>query len=186
MLPIFGVYIKAIGMLSTTIQQALNNQIKIEADSSQFYLAMASWAETQGLNGTANFLYTHSDEERFHMLKLVKFVNERGGKALIPALDEPPTTFGSLNEVFQNLLDHETAVTAEINGVVDICLQEKDYTTHNFMQWYVSEQIEEEGLARTIMDKLNMIGQDKGGLYLFDRDLENFTPASGSGGAGAK
>jgi ferritin len=74
-------------------------------------------------------------------------------------------------------------VTNEINGVVDLCLKEKDYTTHNFMQWYVSEQIEEEALARTLIDKLNLIGSDKGGLYLFDRDLEGMTaqPAAKGG-----
>lgn len=159
-------------MLNKKVEEALNNQIQIEAESSQFYLAMASWAETEGLNGTAAFLYEHSDEERFHMLKLVKFINERGGHAVVPALKQPPITFESIQQIFQNLLDHEVAVTQSINEVVHICLQEKDYTTHNFMQWYVSEQIEEEGLARTIMDKLNMIGSDKGGLYLFDRDLE--------------
>ena len=168
-------------MLSKPIEKALNNQIKIEAESSQFYLAMASWAETEGLNGTSNFLYQHSDEERFHMLKLVKFVNERGGHAVVPALSQPPKTFKSIKQIFQNLLEHEEMVTREINNVVDICLQEKDYTTHNFMQWYVSEQIEEEGLARTIMDKLNMIGSDKGGLYLFDRDLEGFTANDSQG-----
>lgn len=165
--------------MSPKVEAALNNQIRIEAESSQFYLAMASWAETEGLNGTANFLYMHSDEERMHMLKLVKFVNERGGKAVVPQLPQPPLEFAGLSEVFQNLLNHEIMVTQEINNVVDICLQEKDYTTHNFMQWYVSEQIEEEGLARTIMDKLNMIGTDKGGLYLFDRDLENFQTNEG-------
>ncbi len=159
-------------MLNKKVEEALNNQIQIEAESSQFYLAMASWAETEGLNGTAAFLYEHSDEERFHMLKLVKFINERGGHAIVPALKQPPITFESIQQIFQNLLDHEVAVTQSINEVVHICLQEKDYTTHNFMQWYVSEQIEEEGLARTIMDKLNMIGNDKGGLYLFDRDME--------------
>ncbi|MDP4826271.1 MAG: ferritin [Flavobacteriales bacterium] len=158
-------------MLTKKIEKALNDQIKVEAESSQFYLAMASWAETEGLNGTADFLYLHSDEERAHMLKLVRFVNERGGKALIPELKQPPRTFKSIQEVFQNLLNHETNVTAQINNVVDICLSEKDYTTHNFMQWYVSEQIEEEGLARMIMDKLSLIGNDKGGMYLFDRDL---------------
>ena len=103
---------------------------------------------------------------------MVKFVNERGGHAIVPALEQPPITFDNIQAIFQNVLDHEVAVTQSINEVVDICLQEKDYTTHNFMQWYVSEQIEEEGLARTIMDKLNMIGNDKGGLYLFDRDME--------------
>lgn len=162
-------------MFSKKVEDALNEQIKIEAESSQFYLAMASWSETKGLNGTALFLYQHADEERMHMLKLVKFVNERGGHAIIPALDQPPVEFDSLLNIFQKLLDHEIFVTDSINQVVDICLTEKDYPTHNFMQWYVAEQIEEEALARTIMDKLNMIGTDKGGLYLFDRDLENLS-----------
>lgn len=169
-------------MLSKKIEQALNKQILIEAESSQFYLAMASWAETQGLNGTASFLYKHSDEERMHMLKLVHFVNERGGSAEIPALSMPPKSFKNLHHIFQSLLEHEVMVTEEINNVVDVCLKEKDYTTHNFMQWYVSEQIEEEGLARTIMDKLKMIGTDKGGLYLFDRDLETFSGEDADGG----
>ena len=164
-------------MFSKKVEDALNNQIRIESESSQFYLAMASWAETEGLNGTASFLYQHSDEERMHMLKLVKFVNERGGHAIVPALEQPPVKFDSIQSIFQSLLDHEIFVTKSINEVVDICLSEKDYTTHNFMQWYVSEQIEEEALARTIMDKLNLIGNDKGGLYLFDRDLESLAPA---------
>ncbi len=159
-------------MLSKTIEKSLNDQISVEAGSSQFYLAMASWAETEGFNGVSRFLYRHSDEERQHMLKLIKYVNERGGRAEIPSMERPPKKFESVQSVFKALFDHETKVTKEINGVVDICLNEKDYTTHNFMQWYVSEQIEEEALARTILDKLNLIGNDKGGLYLFDRDLE--------------
>lgn len=158
-------------MLSKKIEAALNGQVAVEAMSSQAYLAMASWAENQGLGGTAAFLYKHSDEERMHMLKLVKFINERGGKAVIPALKQPGTNYKDIAEIFKALLQSETKVTNEINGVVDLCLKEKDYTTHNFMQWYVSEQIEEEALARTMIDKLNMIGGDKGGLYLFDRDL---------------
>lgn len=162
-------------MLKEKIEEALNNQIKIEAESSQIYLAMASWAETEGLGGTSQFLYKHSDEERMHMLKLVQYVNERGGRALIPQLSQPEKVYNSLPELFQTLLNHEIMVSGEINNLVDICLQEKDYTTHNFMQWYVAEQIEEEALARTIMDKLNMIGSDKGGLYLFDRDIEGIS-----------
>lgn len=158
-------------MVSKKVEKALNNQIRLEAESSQYYLAMASWAETEGFNGVAEFLYKHSDEERMHMLKLVRYINERGGKALIPALKQPPVSFKTLRDIFENLLKHEINVSDEINGVVDICLKEKDYITHNFMQWYVSEQIEEEALARTILDKLNLIGNDKGGLYLFDRDL---------------
>lgn len=164
-------------MLKDTIQKALNKQVELEASSSQFYLAMASWAETQGLTGSATFLYEHSDEERLHMLKLIKFINERGGKATIPALSAPPSSFNGLKQIFESLFEHELNVTDSINNVVDLCLSEKDYTTHNFMQWYVAEQLEEEALARTIIDKLNMIGEDKGGLYMFDRDLESMTAA---------
>ena len=159
--------------MNKRVEKALNDQIKMEASSSHFYLAMASWAEKQGLNGTAQFMYMHSDEERFHMLKLVKFINERGGTAVIPGLENPQSEFSSLSNVFALLLEHEIKVTESINNLVDICLQEKDYTTHNFVQWYVSEQLEEEALARTILDKVNMIGEDKGGMYLLDRDLEN-------------
>lgn len=161
--------------MNKRVEAALNDQIQKEASSSQYYLAMASWAETQGLSGTANFMYMHSDEERFHMLKLIKFVNERGGTAIISGLENPPSDFSSLSNVFSLLLEHELKVTESINKLVDVCLQEKDYSTHNFVQWYVSEQLEEEALARTILDKVNMIGEDKAGLYMLDRDLENST-----------
>ncbi len=159
-------------MLSKKIEQALNDQIKIEAESSQIYLAMASWAETQGFEGVASFMYAHSDEERMHMLKLAKFVNERGAHAIVSALAAPPVSFGSFKEMFQTLFDHEVMVSQKINDLVDITLTEKDYATHNFLQWYVSEQIEEEALARNILDKINLIGDDKGGLYLFDNDVK--------------
>ena len=111
--------------MNTRVEQALNDQIEKEASSSQFYLAMASWAENNGMNGTAKFMYQHSDEERFHMLKLVKFVNERGGKAIIPAIAIPPKEFKDLTNVFELLLNHEIMVTESINNLVDICLQEK-------------------------------------------------------------
>lgn len=169
--------------MNSRIEQALNYQISLEAYSSQLYLSMASWAETKGLNGTAQFLYGHSDEERMHMLKLVKFVNERGGHAIIPKLDMPPKEFDSLKKVFELLLQHEQGITNKINELVHVCLQEKDYTTHNFMQWFVAEQLEEEALARTVMDKIELIGDDKGGLYLFDRDLENLQAQAHAGDA---
>lgn len=158
-------------MLSSKVSNALNKQIELEASSSQYYLAMASWAETQGLNGVAGFLYTHADEERMHMLKLMKFVNERGGQGIVPALEQPPVKFKSVKAVFEEILKHEIKVTNEINKLVEITLKEKDYTTHNFLQWYVSEQIEEEAMARNVVDKLKLIGDDKGGLYFFDRDM---------------
>ncbi len=165
-------------MLSKKIEEALNGQIKIEAESSQVYLAMASWAETKGLEGVALFMYAHSDEERMHMLKMVKFINERGGHAKISALSAPPVSFGSFKEMFQTLFDHEVMVSEKINDLVDITLNEKDYATHNFLQWYVSEQIEEEALARNILDKINLIGDDKGGLYLFDNDVKMLTSST--------
>jgi ferritin len=165
-------------MLSKAVEKALNNQVLVEAESSQFYLAMASWAEGEGFNGVAEFMYMHSDEERMHMMKLIKFINERGGTALIPAISQPPKTFKSVSEIFELLLEHEVKVTEEINNVVDVCLKEKDYTTHNFMQWYVAEQIEEEALARTCMDKLKLIGNDKGGFYMFDRDISSLAGAN--------
>ncbi|WP_299157470.1 ferritin [uncultured Tenacibaculum sp.] len=159
-------------MLSKKIEEALNKQIKIEAESSQVYLSMACWAETQGFEGVAQFMYAHSDEERMHMLKLVKFVNERGGHAQVSALAAPPLEFGSFKDMFQTLFDHEVMVSKSINDLVHITLEERDYATHNFLQWYVSEQIEEEALARNILDKINLIGDDKGGLYLFDNDVK--------------
>lgn len=159
-------------MLSKSMQQALNNQVLMEAQSSQAYLAMASWADIQpGLKGVAQFFFKHSDEERMHMLKLINFINERGGFALIPALVQPVLTFPSLKKAFEELLAHEIAVSNSINHLVDLSLQEKDYATHNFLQWYVNEQIEEERLARECNDKLELIGDDKSGLYLFDRDI---------------
>ena len=159
-------------MLSPKIEEALNKQITVEAESSQVYLAMASWAEVLGFEGVAQFMYAHSDEERMHMLKLVKFVNERGGHAKVSQLEAPPTEFGSFKEMFQTLFDHEVFVSKSINDLVHITLEERDYATHNFLQWYVSEQIEEEALARNILDKINLIGDDKGGLYLFDNDVK--------------
>jgi ferritin len=159
-------------MLKASIEKALNKQIQVEAESSQIYLSMASWAEKQGFEGVAAFMYAHSDEERFHMLKLMKFVNERGGHAQVSALKAPPLSFGSFKEMFKTLFDHEVKVSQSINDLVEIALSEKDHASHNFLQWYVSEQIEEEALARNILDKINLIGDDKGGFYLFDNDIK--------------
>ena len=168
-------------MLSKRMQEALNTQVKIEAQSSQVYLAMASWAEIQpGIDNITAFFYRHSEEERMHMLKLVHFINERGGFAMIPALEQPAVTYPSIKHAFQELLKHEVMVSESINKLVDIALEEKDYATHNFLQWYVAEQIEEESLARTLNDKLELIGEEKSGLYLFDQDILNVTVTGGN------
>lgn len=175
-------------MLSNAIQEALNKQVQMEAESSQAYLAMASWAEIQpGLEGVTEFFYKQSDEERVHELKLIRFINERGGFATVPPLPQPMITFQSLRRVFEEFLKHELQVSNSINDLVHLSLTEKDYATHNFLQWYVNEQIEEERTARNLNDKLELIGDDKSGLYLFDRDIMNYrTPGIGGGGGRGK
>lgn len=174
-------------MLSKTLQEALNKQLKHEAMSSQIYLAMASWADIQpGLQGVTQFFYDQSEEERQHMLKLMAYINERGGFGIVPALEQPIITFQSLTRVFEEFLKNEIGVSESINDIVHLALQEKDYATHNFLQWYVAEQIEEERLARTLNEKLEMIGADKSGLYLFDRDILAFRTSLSKGTGGHK
>ena len=173
-------------MLSKNIEVALNTQIRIEAESSQIYLSMACWAEVNGLEGIAQFMYAQSDEERTHMLKLIKYVNERGGHAQITDLKAPKTTYDAFQGMFEELYKHEIFVSNSINELVHITFAEKDYATHNFLQWYVAEQIEEEATAKSILDKINLIGDDKGGLYLFDRDIQQAAVASAAAAAAAK
>ncbi|MBZ0098742.1 MAG: ferritin [Taibaiella sp.] len=169
-------------MLSKTIQEALNAQVAMEATSSQAYLAMASWAEIQpGLDGVTEFFYQQSNEERIHMLKLIRYINERGGFAVVPPLEQPIITYQSLQKVFEEFLKHEVTVSESINQLVGMALDERDFSTHNFLQWYVAEQIEEERLARTLNDKLELVGDDKSGIYLFDRDIMMHRNATGGG-----
>ena len=157
--------------MNKSIESLLNDQIKYEANASMHYLAMASWADDSGYNGIAEFFYSQSEEERVHMIKLIKFVNERGGNVVVPALEKPKASFGSLSELFADFLKSEMFVTEQINHVIYECLNKKEYNVHNFMQWYVTEQLEEEAVARTLLDKLNIIGDDKSGHYMFDRDI---------------
>jgi len=151
------------------IEEICNRQIEREAYSSHLYLAMASWAENEGLKGVSDWLYAQSEEERVHMLKFVKFVNERGGKAVIPELKKPPVSFKSVNEIFEETLKHEQYITNSINEIVFLALEEKDFTTHNWVQWFVTEQIEEEASVMEIMDRLKLATEKN--LYFFDRDI---------------
>lgn len=159
-------------MLKKKVEDICNRQIEREGYSSNLYLAMAVWAETKGFGGIAGWLYAQSDEEREHMLKFIKFVNDRGGKAIVPAFQKPPVEFESVHSLFEEVMKHEEFITASINEMVELTLAEKDYTTNNFLQWYVAEQIEEESNVRAILDKLNLGG--KNFLYPFDRDLLSF------------
>jgi ferritin len=165
-------------MLSKKVEQALNDQVKMEGNSSNYYLALACWADMNGFSGVAGFMYKQSDEERFHMLKLMKYLIERDGEAVVPAYDQPSVNVNSAEGVFQDLYKHEVSVTESINKLVGICLSENDYTTHNFLQWYVSEQLEEEATAKTILDKIKLMGDDKSAWYHFDRDIAGITVTS--------
>jgi len=173
-------------MLSNRVQDALNEQIKMEGSSSNFYLSMAVWAEENGYAGVSQFLYKHSDEERFHMLKLVKYINERDGRVIIPAFDQPKSSFESVKQLFEELYKHEVSVTQSIGELVGICLEEKDFTTQNFLQWYVSEQLEEEALAKTVLDKIKLMADDKSAWYHFDRDIAGLTATSIADTGGAQ
>ena len=156
-------------MLNKKIEDICNRQIEREAFSSNLYLAMASWAETEGYNGIAQWLYAQSEEEREHMLKFIDYVNDRGGKAIIPSFEQPAQSYGDIFGMFQQVLEHEQYITKSINEIVAITIEEKDYTTNNWIQWFVTEQIEEESSVNAIIDKLKLIG-DKN-LYVFDRDI---------------
>ena len=159
-------------MLTKKVEKALNNQIAMEFEASNVYLSMASWAEVQGFAGSSNFLYQQSNEERAHAMRLFHYVNDRGGQAIVPAMQAQPTSYKAIQSVFEAVLKHEMKVSDAINNLVELAVKEKDFTTQNFLQWYVSEQIEEESQARAILDKLKLLGNCGPNLYLFDRDLE--------------
>jgi ferritin len=166
-------------MLRKKVEDICNRQVEREGYSSNLYLAMASWAETKGLSGVADWLYVQSDEERLHMLKFIRYINERGGKAVMPAFKKPPVDYKGVEELFKDVLKHEEFVTASINEIVAVTLEEKDFNTNNFVQWFVNEQIEEEKNARAILDKLHLVG--KNNMYQFDRDIMSLRiPAAGT------
>jgi ferritin len=164
-------------MLAKKVEDMCNRQVEREGYSSNLYLAMASWAEVNGYAGVAQWLYAQSDEERIHMLKFIKYINERGGKAVMAAMKKPPVDYKNIEDMFKEVLKHEEFVTASINEIVALTLEEKDFNTHNFLQWFVTEQIEEEASVRNILDKLKLVGNNN--LYQFDRDIMSLrTPAA--------
>ena len=156
-------------MLPKKVEEILNVQIEKEDYSSQLYLSMASWAENKGFEGVSNWLYAQAEEERVHLLKLIKFVNDRDGIAVIPGIETPPTDFGDVFTLFDQVLAHEQYISGSINEIVAVCIAANDYTTQNWIQWFVTEQIEEEASVKAIIGKLNLLG--KNNLYMFDRDI---------------
>lgn len=156
-------------MLSSKVEELLNAQIEKEGYSSLLYLAMASWAEAQGYPGISQWLYAQADEEKGHMLQFVHYVNDRGGKSVIPGLKKPPSEYDNTGQMFNDVMSHEQFISASINDIVALCIEEKDYTTQNWLQTFVAEQIEEETSVQEILDKLKLVGDHN--MYMFDRDI---------------
>ncbi len=152
-------------------EKLLNKQIEMEGRSSAHYLSMASWCEMKGYDNSADFLYNHSEEERMHMLKLIRYVNEAGGHALQPEITDIKHSFETLREVFEHILEHEIEVTKSINTIVDHCFMEKDFATFSFLQWYVTEQREEETIARRALELFDIIGEEGIGLWTIDQEI---------------
>jgi len=171
-------------MISKQLEKALQQQVEKESYSSAFYLSMASWMDQQGYEGTALFLYRQSDEERAHMLKIFHFINENDGHAMVPKVEEPPAKFKDYLTCFKQVLEQEQAVTRSIHELVTLAMKEKDHAANNFLQWYVSEQMEEETQIKSILNKLKIIGGDGSGLYLVDKDLSTLGMMAGGADAG--
>ncbi len=165
-------------MLSKTMEAALNEQINAEMYSSYLYLSMATWFEDQGLAGCASWMKQQAQEELFHAIKMFDFLAERGGRIILDAIAKPPHEWGSPLEVFEQVLAHEQKVTGLINDLVDLAIAEKDHATNIFLQWFVSEQVEEEDTATSLVRRLKLIGDDANGLFMLDTELgqRRFTP----------
>ena len=158
--------------LSVEMEKELNRQVRMEGMSSFYYLAMASWCETKGYLNAAAFLYHHFEEEKAHMMKLFRHINESGGRAIVPTIMDIKADYESLKDVFEHILDHEIAVTKSINNIVDFCFQVKDFATLQFLQWYVTEQREEEAIARRNLEIFEIIGENSQGLWLIDQEFD--------------
>ncbi|BFU59825.1 MULTISPECIES: non-heme ferritin [Rodentibacter] len=159
-------------MLSANVVKLLNDQMNLEFYSSNLYLQMSAWCEQQGFEGAAKFLSAHAAEEMTHMRKLFTYLNETGALPIISAIEAPSHVYKSLKEVLELTYKHEKFITDKINELVGKTFEEKDYSAFNFLQWYVAEQHEEEKLFSSILDKLNILGEDGKALFLIDKDLE--------------
>lgn len=158
-------------MISETMTQALNEQIQLEGQASFIYLAMSTWCDQKGMEGCAQFLRRQSEEEREHMLGIVDYLSEVDAPTTVPGISQPDAQFSSVKELFEQVYAHEQKVTKAIHRLLQLALDEQDYTTQHFLQWYVAEQKEEETLMRTILDKINLIGEGPMTLYYIDKEV---------------
>ena len=165
-------------MLNEKMEKALNEQVNWEMYSSYFYLSMSSYFESISLAGCAQWMRAQAQEELYHAIKIYDYINERGGRAIMEAIAKPPSEWDSTLTVFEEVLSHEQKVTGLINDLVNLALDERDHATNIFLQWFVSEQVEEEDTVGGVLDKFRLIGGDKSGLFVLDRELSSrvFTP----------
>ncbi|MDO8691654.1 MAG: ferritin [Dehalococcoidia bacterium] len=175
-------------MLSKTMEDALNEQINREMYSAYLYMSISAHAAHGGLKGFANWFMVQYHEEMLHAMKLYEHVIVRGGSVTLKLIPQPPATFASPLDMFQQTLEHEQYITQSINERMDLAIAEKDHATQIFLQWYVTEQVEEENNDQEILAQLRIIGADAQGLMLLDKDLATRTttvPTEFSKGIGA-
>ncbi|MFT6835921.1 MAG: ferritin [Francisellaceae bacterium] len=158
-------------MIDNKVLQALNDQLNFEFYTSNVYLQMSAWAANEGLEGCSLFLAAHSKEELEHMYKLFDYINDRGNCAEVAQIPAPKSNFKNVVEMFDELYAQELEATSEINKLAALAFKEADLATFNFLQWFISEQIEEEGLIRHIQDKIKLIGNMPDANYLIDQEV---------------
>lgn len=158
-------------MISTKMQDAINKQIQAEFSSAYLYLSMAYYCETKNLTGFSHWLKLQYNEEVEHAMKFCDYLSERGGQVVLQAIEAHPAEFGSPVEIFAKVLSHEQHVTALIHGLYELALAEKDFATQNFLQWYISEQVEEEAAASSILEKLKLAPANSGAILYIDKEL---------------
>jgi ferritin len=170
-------------MIGKKMEKALNEQVNAETYSAYLYLSMESWFKSQNLNGFANWMRVQTQEEMVHALKIYRFIIERGGRVLLKAIQGPPTEWDSPLAAFEAVREHEQKVTGLINKLVDLAISEKDHATNNFLQWFVSEQVEEEASADELVRQLKLMENAPGGMFMLDRELGKrvFTPPASQG-----
>lgn len=158
-------------MLSKKIDEGLNNQLNKEIYSAYLYLSMAAYAADAGLNGFSNWMYVQVKEEMTHAERFYKYISDQSGKVLLQAVAKPPHNFISALDLFKKTLEHEKGVTGRINSLVTLARKENDHATDAFLQWFVTEQVEEESTAHEIVQRIKLIGKDGNGLLLIDSQL---------------
>lgn len=158
-------------LLSTEIETLLNQQVKKEAHSSAVYLSMASWCDRNGFDGSADFFFQQSNEEREHQLKLYKYILDMGGTAISPEINNIKLEYSTFREVFEDALDQEIAITQSFKNIVARCHKEQDYVTLEFLNWFLKEQREEEYIARRALELFDVIGENGTGFWDVDKNI---------------